>query len=196
MYTGVARVYCSSYRREAHRLSSDKEKHMSDDTTTTLTDAEVAAEMNADAAVDAVDATETTDAPKATKPPVFDSRDEGKQVAIELGMRVKLVGDQDKDETGKPKTGTVTGIEYRRLRVVVKVDGQDKLIVRPAGKVFVIKTKNGKIERVERAVRAGRKAKEDAPAVVIEVAPEPEVTTEPTEVVADDTAAEDAPSPV
>jgi len=106
-----------------------------------------------------VEAETTETAPtKAAKPLVLDSREEGKQVSIELGMRVKLVGDQDKDAEGKPKFGTVTGLEYNRQRVVVKVDGQDKLIVRPASKVFVVKSKAGKIERVERAVRAGRKS--------------------------------------
>lgn len=101
---------------------------------------------------------------KAPKPPVFDSRGEtpaqGSSVAIELGMKVKLVGDQDKDEAGKPKTGHITGIEYQRQRVVVAVDGQERGVVRPASKVFVIKNKsNGKIERVERAVRKARVSK-------------------------------------
>lgn len=117
--------------------------------------------------------TSTDEAAKPAKPAVFDSRgaspERGSATPIELGMRVKVLTDKDKDEAGKPLEGTVTGIEYQRQRVVIKLDTQEKLVVRPAAKVFVIKNSSGKIERVERAVRAGRKAKDaEAPAPVAE----------------------------
>jgi len=115
--------------------------------------------------------TETTGTDtKATKAPVFDSRGEnperGSAVAIELGMKVKIVTGADKDqgEDGKPLTGVITGIEYQRKRVVVQPDNGSKLIVRPAAKVFVIKNSSGVIQRVERAVRAGKAAKAETPA--------------------------------
>lgn len=112
--------------------------------------------------------TTPADTTKAVKPTVFDARGEnperGSAVAIELGMRVKLQTGADKDQNaeGKPLEGTITGIEYQRQRVVVKVDGVEKLIVRPAAKVFVIKNSSGTILRVERAVKAGKVAKADA----------------------------------
>lgn len=116
------------------------------------------------------DATDTTtpaevETPKAAKPDVLDPKDN----KLALNVRVKLVGDQDKDDEGKPKLGTITGIEYQRQRVVVKVDGQEKLVVRPAAKVNVKKTKSGKVEmdteRMAKAVR-GAKAKTEPVAEV------------------------------
>ena len=99
-------------------------------------------------------ATETTATPAKAKPPVLDSKGQ----TLELGMRVKVQTDKDKDAAGKPLVGTITGLEYQRQRAVIKLDSQEKLVVRPAGKLLISKTKSGKIERVERAVRAGRKA--------------------------------------
>jgi len=102
----------------------------------------------------------TTD--KVAKPAVFDSRGEnperGSAVPVELGYKVKIVtgAEKDQDENGKPLTGVITGIEYQRKRVVVQPDNGGKLIVRPAAKVFVIKNSSGVIQRVERAVRAGK----------------------------------------
>lgn len=96
----------------------------------------------------------------APKPAVKDQKDN----VLELGMRVKLTADRDKNEDGTPKLGTITGLEYQRARAVIKVDGVEKLAVRPASTLWVLKNRSGKIERVERAVRAGRKAKAAAPA--------------------------------
>lgn len=108
--------------------------------------------------------TETT---KAPKPAVFDGRPADKQEAITLNVRVKLLGEKDVDGAGKALEGTVTGIEYQRQRVVVKLDTQEKLIVRPAAKVWVLKSKAGKVlfdtERMAKAVR-GAKATEATPA--------------------------------
>lgn len=97
---------------------------------------------------------------KQAKPPVKDSKDND----LELGMRVKLTADKDKAEDGTPRLGTITGLEYNRKRAVIKVDGIEKLAVRPASTLWVVKNRAGKIERVERAVRAGRKAKAATPA--------------------------------
>lgn len=90
---------------------------------------------------------------KAAKPEVKDQ----KGTVLELGMRVRLCAEKDKDSEGKPRVGTVTNLEYQRQRAVLKVDGQAKLAVRPAATLWVVKSKSGKIERVERAVKAGRK---------------------------------------
>jgi hypothetical protein len=92
------------------------------------------------------------------KPPVKDSKDN----VLELGMRVKLIADRDKAEDGSPKLGTITGLEYQRQRAVIKVDNQERGVVRPANTLWVVKNRSGKIERVERAVRAGRKAKAES----------------------------------
>lgn len=79
------------------------------------------------------------------KPPVLDSKDQ----PLELGMRVVLITEDN-------KLGTVTGLEYQRQRAVIKVDEVEKLVVRPAAKLRIKKNKSGKIERVARAVRAGK----------------------------------------
>lgn len=90
-----------------------------------------------------------SDTIKATKPPVIDAKGN----ALELGMRVIY------DETSEGKTlGTITGLEYQRQRIVAQPDGGGAKDVRPALKVRVEKNKSGKIQRVERAVRAGRKS--------------------------------------
>jgi hypothetical protein len=73
-------------------------------------------------------------------------------------MRVKVLSDE-----GTP-FATITAIEYQRSRVVLAVDGLEKLAVRPSGKVMIKKTKSGKIERVARAIRAGKATAEVAPA--------------------------------
>jgi len=92
-----------------------------------------------------------------TRPTVLDSKDQ----PLELRMRVKLLGAKDKDENGKPQFGTIVNLEHQRSRVVIAVDGSERLIVRKSSAVMVRKTKAGKIERVAQAVRAG-KAKADA----------------------------------
>lgn len=91
-------------------------------------------------------ATTTTEVAKATKPDVLDSKGQ----ALELRMRVKVLSDE-----GTP-FGTITGLEYQRQRAVIQIDGVEKLAVRPAGKLMIKKNKSGKVERVERAVRAGK----------------------------------------
>lgn len=135
------------------------------------------------------DATTTTPE-KPAKPAVLDGRDEGKQESITLNVRVKMLADKDKDGEGKPLVGTVTGIEYQRQRVVVKLDSQEKLVVRPASKVWVLKNKSGKIEfDTERMAKAVRGAKAKA-AVEVEA-----TNAEAAEAAVSD-AAEDAPAPV
>lgn len=100
-----------------------------------------------------------TEAPaKAAKPDVLDSKDN----KLELNIRVKVLTDLDAE--GTPKLGTVTGLEYQRGRAVIKLDDAEKLIVRPASKLWVKKNKSGKVEfdtaRAERAVKAGKKTAE------------------------------------
>lgn len=86
---------------------------------------------------------------KVAKPPVIDAKGN----ALELGMRVIY------DETAEGKTlGTITGLEYQRQRIVAQPDGGGAKDVRPALKVRVEKNRAGKIQRVQRAVRASRKA--------------------------------------
>jgi hypothetical protein len=97
---------------------------------------------------------------KAEKPQVVDSKGN----VLELYVRVKLTGEKDKQADGSPSVGTITGLEYQRKRAVIKVDGQEKLAVRPASTLWAVKNRSGKIERVERAVRAGRKPKAATPA--------------------------------
>lgn len=82
----------------------------------------------------------------ATRPAVLDSKDQ----PLELRMRIKLLGAKDKDEAGKPRFGTIVNLEHQRGRVVVAVDGLDKLAVRNAKATMIKKTKSGKIERVAR----------------------------------------------
>lgn len=92
--------------------------------------------------------TETVEEPaKPAKPDVMDGRSNGSATAIKLRHRVQLLTEKDMLDTedGKKKMaeGYVTGIEYGRQRVVIKLDHQEKLIVRPASKVQVAK-KNGR----------------------------------------------------
>lgn len=128
MYTTTKRVYSSSISKGRNGRQTTKGPIIMTVTTTEATTTPA-----------------VTETPKATKPPVLDS----KGTALELGMLVVLPG-EDK------AVGTITGLEYQRQRVVVKLDTQEKLIVRPASKLYVKKNKSGKIERVERAVRAGK----------------------------------------
>ena len=95
----------------------------------------------------------SNDTATTTRPVVLDSKNQ----PLELRMRVKLLGAKDKDDAGKPQFGTIVNLEHRRSRVVVSVDGAEKLIVRNASAVMIRKNKSGKIQRVDKAVRAGRK---------------------------------------
>lgn len=84
-------------------------------------------------------------ATKAPKAPVLDAK--GNE--LELGMKVFY------DEKAQ---GSVMGLEHQRGRAVIQPADGSKPVVRPASKVRVEKNKSGKIQRVERAVRAARKA--------------------------------------
>lgn len=98
---------------------------------------------------------DTATSTKTAKPAVKDAKDN----ALELG--IKVFYDITKD--GK-SSGHITGIEYQRNRVVITPADGSKKVVRPAGKVAVEKNRSGKVQRVERAVRAARKATASASA--------------------------------
>lgn len=85
-----------------------------------------------------------TKASTTTRPAVLDSKEQ----PLELRMRVVLLGEKDRDEAGKPRLGTVVNLEHQRARVVIAVDGVDKLAVRKATATRIKKNKSGKIERV------------------------------------------------